>query len=166
MPSKASTSLRKFLRPILRFLGISSNSVGGNEFPNNEGRVENWESYLQEHYCSHHPEDGPRYRSRMAALKVTRIRRFKEKAKPEHEFLVAKVSDPDVGTRYVQIERFAEFDDTTLAETSSRHSISSNSSSQLEFSAGVLSKVPAFDRVSEVAAWLILTATPLDASNI
>jgi hypothetical protein len=145
MPSKASTTLRKFLRPILRFLGMSTPHGNLNEFPNDQRRrVENWESYLQEHYCKH--------RSRMAALKVITIGRFKEKAAPEHEYLVAEVLDPDVGRRYVRIERFADFYDTTLAETSSRHSKSSLSSKS---SAGVFSKVPAFDRVEEVAAWPI-----------
>ena len=107
MHSKALTSLRSFFRPILRFLGMSSSppSPPEIEFPNYTD-VGYWEVALLNCYYSRCSEEGTRNRSRMEALKVISIRRYKERRHVEHEYLIAEILDPDSAQRrYLQFKR-------------------------------------------------------------
>ena len=122
------------------------------EFPGHVS-VEDWEINLLERYRSDSTK-GTKDRSRMKNLKVTTIRRYKERKHAEHEYLIAEVSDPDLDRkRYLRIERAGgdplRARDTT--ERNSRHTISTilSQSSLL----GVLKELPARDRVTSVAAW-------------
>lgn len=104
MHLKAS-AFRSFFHPILRFLGMLSHPPSELEFPSEIG-VEVWEALLRERYCSRDPVKGPKDRSRMETLKVITIRRYKEKRNVEHEYLVAKVLDPDSNNlHYLRFDR-------------------------------------------------------------
>ena len=153
MHSKTSI-LRSFFRPILRFLGMSTPPPPEFEFPG-DSRVEDWESTLRDRYCSSDPEKSPRDRLRMETLKVTNIRRYKEKKHVEHEYLVAEVEDPVFGQpRYLLIERTVDDtlpanDTTARSPRSSRSALSLSSQSSL----GMISKIPARDHVTKMASW-------------
>ena len=111
MLSKALTSLRGFFHPILCFLGMTTTLPTDLEFPGFSS-VLDWEINLVARYRSRDPESSPMVRSRMDTLKVATIRCFKRKKNAEHEYLVAKVYDPDLGrNRYLRIGRHVRVDD-------------------------------------------------------
>ena len=93
-------------------------------------------------------------RSRMKSLKVTTIRHYKEKLHGEHEYLVAEVSVPDLGSpRYLRIERSVD----PLPIRSSLPPISTTSSQSslvaLKSSVVVSKELPACDNVKTVEEW-------------
>ena len=68
--------------------------------------VQDWELNLRDRYTSRDPVNSPNDRSRMRNHKVITIRRYKERKHTDYEYLVAKVSDPDLDQpRYLRIER-------------------------------------------------------------
>jgi hypothetical protein len=152
MLSKALTSLRGLFHPILRFLGMTA-TPPPTEVEFGCYRVLEWENALLARYRSRDPESSPMHRSRMDALKVTTIRRFKEKKHPEHEYLVAEVYDPDLGiqgrNRYLRIERCVGAGFPHTQDDTTRHSIPTTSSQ----SSLVLKKFPAVDYVQPIATW-------------
>ena len=112
-----------------------------------------WENTLLAHYRSRDLESSPIYRSRMDTLKVTTIRRFKEKKNAEHEndeYLVAEIYDPDLRRkRYLRIERYVGAGFPHTQDDTTRHSIPTT----LSQSSIVLKKFPAVDYVQPIAAW-------------
>ena len=152
MHSKTSTSLRRLFRPILRFLGMSSTPPSEVEFPG-DTLIEDWVVLMRDCYCSLDPENSPNRRSRMDTLKVTAIRRYKVKKHAEHEYIVAKVSDPDLGqSHYLKIERNAN-NPTERNSCQNVTPLSSQSSLSSLASLGVLKKPLAHDHVSKMANW-------------
>jgi hypothetical protein len=120
MHLKALTSLRSFF---LRFLGMSSLPPVENEFPGHIS-VQYWEVALLQRYCSRDLEQSFKNRSRMETLNVITIRRYKERRRVEHEYLIAEVSYPDLGQRrYLQIDAAEDpIRNQYTTERSSRHS--------------------------------------------
>ena len=71
--------------------------------------VLDWEYGVRTSYTSRDPVRSPNNRSRMRNYKVIKIRRYKAKRHGNHEYLVAKVSDPYLDQpRYLRIERVLE----------------------------------------------------------
>ena len=102
MHSKALVPLRDFFHPILCFLGMATPPPIETEFPERVS-VLDWENMLMACYRSRCPLSSTPQRSRMKTLKVVTIRRFKKK-NTEHEYVVAKVYDPNLGrSRYLRI---------------------------------------------------------------
>ena len=86
----------------------------------------------------------------MDTLKVTTIRRFKEKKNAEHEYLVAEVYDPDLRRkRYLRIERYVGAGFPHTQDDTTRHSIPTT----LLQSSLVLKKIPAVNYVQPITAW-------------
>ncbi|KAF8805461.1 hypothetical protein BYT27DRAFT_7339721, partial [Phlegmacium glaucopus] len=130
-------SLRTFLRPLLRILGMSAPLANTREFPGDVS-VRDWEDALLEIYCSRDPQMGPVHRIRMDSLKITTIRRFKEQKRLEHEYLVAEVSVPGLSQlRYLRIERAVENPLPTISTPS----------------LAVVKKLPARDHVKTIESW-------------
>jgi hypothetical protein len=103
---KSLNLLETFFHPILCFLGMATTPPIETEFPGFNSILD-WEIALLVRYRSRDPELSARERSRMHTLKVATIRRFKERKRAEHEYLVAKVYDPDLGqNRYLRIQRY------------------------------------------------------------
>ena len=159
MFSKISSSLRKLFHPVLRLFRMSSLPSAEAEFPENV-TVSDWMSTLQKLYCSRDPDVSHRDRSRMKTLKVVSIRRYKVKKGPEHEYLVAKVSSPDLDqTRFLCIERDVKIEVPTndTAERTPRNSPFSSqaslSSLPISPSLVVLKKLPAHDHVTQLTDW-------------
>jgi hypothetical protein len=156
-----ASSLRKIFLPILRILGMSTPSEQEPEFPS-RGDVIDWEPNLLARYRSLDPKDSHKYRIRMHSLKVTQIRCYKVKEKPEHEYLVAAVYDSDQRrTRYIKIDRYVG--NTTPKDTTERSSLHSNDSSQslpqspsqssVQSSLVLSTTFPAYDEVKTTDAW-------------
>ena len=129
------------------------------EFPNDTSVVD-WMNGLRERYSSPDPGKSTGHRSRMKTLKVVTIRRFKANRSPEHEYLVAKVLDPDLGQpQFLRIERSPQRHHLPTNDTaeksphiipfSSNISLSSDSAPSL----GVFKKLPADDYVTKVRDW-------------
>ena len=111
--------------------------------------VLDWETALVQRYCSHDPESSASKRSRMRGLQIVTIRRFKEKTNAEHEYVVAKIYDPDLCcNRYVQIDRYAGDELLKPRIDSIRHSIPTTSQSS-----PVSKEYNARDCVKSIAAW-------------
>ena len=153
MPSTFYASVRHLFRPLLRLLGMAAPSPALNaEFPT-EISVEDWEPILMQLYCSHDPVSGhSRY---IETLKVTKIRRYKERSNSEHEYLIAQVSttQPDE-LRYIQIGRFADnqaqVQPTKIpGEKGSLHAVSALSSQTLL----PLKDLPARDCARAIPEW-------------
>ena len=153
MLSIALPSLRTFFRPILRLLGMSSPPHEA-EFPVGIS-VEDWLRCLLERYCSRDPTKSAKDRSRMESLKVTTIRRYKEKKNGEHEYLVAEVSVPDMDQpRYLHIERTVK-DPLSMIGTTERSSLRPQAICTHSSQSSVLvsKEFPACDNVKTMEAW-------------
>ena len=146
MHSKVLISMRNFLHPILSLLGMATTPPGTDEFPPSTSVIA-WLLFLLGHYLSRDPESIAAEHSRMRSLKVITIRRYKEKKDAEHEYVVAKIDDPDLGrNRYVKIKRYTG---DPRQSDSNPHNIPTTSSQ----SSVVLKKFTADDRVDQIAAW-------------
>jgi hypothetical protein len=150
MPALAS--LRRFLRPLLLILGMTTPLPHSVEFPSFIS-IEDWEPFLRNLYCSQDFVLDPEHRDRMKSLKITTIRRYKEWKSAEHEYLVAEVSDPrSQYLRYLRIERFAQdpLASKTAAEKGSLSTISTLSS---QSSLALSKRLPASDSVKTMEIW-------------
>ena len=119
------------------------------EFPT-EISVQDWEPILMKLYCSHDPVSGLANSRSIDSLKVTKIRRYKERSNSEHEYLIAEVSitQPDE-LRYIQIERFVDDQSTKIPEKGPLHTVSALSSQT-----SLASKDhPARDRARAISGW-------------
>ena len=154
MPSTFFASVRHLFRPLLRLLGMAAPSPALNaEFPT-EISVQDWEPILMQLYCSHDPVSGLANSRYMESLKITKIRRYKERSNSEHEYLIAQVStsQPDE-LRYIRIERFA--DDQAVQSTKipgekcPLHPISALSSQ----TSLALKDFPARDHACAISGW-------------
>ena len=87
----------------------------------------------------------------MYTLKVVALRRYKTQRGAEHEYIVAKVSDPDLDQpRYVRIERSRQ-DLPSSTPLSSQSSLLSTQSSLGPL--GALKKLPAVDHITQLENW-------------
>jgi len=93
MPSKTLAFLHNIFHPFPRILGMSASplDLNTNDFTNRMS-VEDWRRSLVKIYTSRDLELGPKYRARMSRLQVVRIRRYKERQGPRHEYLVAEIA--------------------------------------------------------------------------
>ena len=148
---KKALPWRGIFYPILLSLGMIKKPPVEVEFPGPSlTGVPEWENALLARYRSRDPESSPSDRSRMYSLKVTSIRRYKEKARAEHEYLVSEVHDPGLGRkRYLRIERYLSDDFPHAQDDTTRHSFPTTSSQ----SSIVSREFPAVDYVKTIAAW-------------
>ena len=145
--------LQKIFHPVLRILGMSADPPNTDEFPKRMS-VEDWRRGLVNMYTSRDLELGPKYCARMPTLQVTRIRRYKERKSPRHEYLVAEIAVPESERRYLRLERSAR--DSFPAESNGAnkevfHPISNGSQSSLAIS----SNLAAMDDVRTITGWPI-----------
>ncbi|KAF8799666.1 hypothetical protein BYT27DRAFT_7246023 [Phlegmacium glaucopus] len=146
-------SLRTFLHPLLRILGMSTPLPRTEEFPGDVG-VEDWERSLLNLYCSRDPDMGPGHRIRMKCLKITTIRRYKERKRLEHEYLVAEVSVPGLSQlRYLRIERAVEDPPPSKKNTTDKSPLHAISTFSSQSSLATLKKLPAHDHVKAMEVW-------------
>ena len=122
------------------------------EFPA-EISVQDWEPIQMQLYCSYNPVSGLVNSRYMECLKVTKIRRYKERSNSEHEYLVAQVSTMQPGElRYIRIERFS--DDQTVqftkipSEKGSLHTVLTPSQTSLP-----LKDIPARYCARAISGW-------------
>ena len=154
MPSTFFASVRQFFHPLLRLLGMAapSSALSIAEFPT-EISVQDWEPILMQLYCSHDPVSGLINSRSIDSLKVTKIRRYKERSTSEHEYLIAQVSTTLPGERrYIRIERFADDQggqSTEIPEKGSFHTVSASSSQTLL----PLKDLPARDCARAISEW-------------
>ena len=154
MPSIFFASVRHLLRPLLGLLGMAAPSPALNaEFPT-EISVQDWEPTLMQLYCSHDSVSGLSNSRYMESLKVTRIRRYKERSNSEHEYLIAQVSTTHPGElRFIRIERFpddqAVQSTKTPGEKGPLHTVSAPSSQ----TSLPLKDLPARDRARAISGW-------------
>ena len=147
-------SVQHIFRPLLRLLGMTAPSPALNaEFPT-EISVQDWEPILMQFYCSHDPVSGLANSRYMESLKITKIRRYKQRSNSDHEYLIAQVSTTQPGElRYIRIERFV--DDQAVqstkifSEKGSPHTISA-SSSQISLQ---LKDLPTRDCARAISGW-------------
>jgi hypothetical protein len=118
------------------------------EFPNHMS-VEDWGRSLVSRYTSRDPELGPKYRARMPNIHVARIRRYKERKSPRHEYLVAEIAVPESERRYLLLERVAE--DIVSTESNKEVFYVSNGSSQS--SLALSNNLAALDFVKTLTGW-------------
>lgn len=114
--------------------------------------VEDWRRTLVGKYTSRDPELGPVYRARMRELHVVKIRRFKERKRPRHEFLVAEIAVPGSESRYLRLDRSAEDFPPTESSSANKevfYAISGSSQSSLALS----NSLAALDDVVTIAGW-------------
>ena len=150
MPSKFLASVRHFLRPLLRVLGMTTLSSRPQEFPQ-QSSIEDWEAILRSFYVSHDSDSSPLNSKDMKYFKITKIRRYKERRNLEHEYLVAEVSTKEPGElRYLRIERSAEDPVPTKSEKSSFYTLPTLSS---QSSLIMSNNLPAKDHVYSVTGW-------------
>ena len=155
MHLKASI-LRSIFSPILRFLGMLTPPPSEMEFPG-DADISCWAAVLHYCYCPRDPEKSPKDRLRMQTFKVIAIRRYRKKQNLEHEYLVAKAANPDLGhSRYIRIERRSvnnlKLNTCPANDTTARSPYSSQSTLSLSSqSSRVLTIVPAHDQATQMA---------------
>ena len=122
------------------------------EFPT-ETSVQDWESILMQFYRSLDSVSGLTNSRYMESLKITKIRRYKERSNSEHEYLIAEVSITQPGElRYIRIERFVDDQVQStkiLSEKGSLHTVSAPSSQ----ASSPLKNLPAKDCVRTISGW-------------
>jgi hypothetical protein len=134
-----------------RILGMSAKPENTEEFPNRVS-VEDWSRSLVNKYTSRDPELGPIHRARMQELHVVKIRRYKERKSPGHEYLVAEIAVPESGNRYLRLDRFAEDGPPAESRRANKevfYAVSGSSQSSLALS----SSLAALDDVETISGW-------------
>ncbi|KAF8523441.1 hypothetical protein BU17DRAFT_85725 [Hysterangium stoloniferum] len=101
---KLPSSLTSFFLPFLRALGmIQPSYLADIECPSLLYVVD-WERAFVTSSKSTHEEEGPLLRKRMDALRIAELRRYKD-GNTAHECVVAFMTHPELGKRYLRIER-------------------------------------------------------------